>query len=374
MTLELSMTLELKGWRAATAAGIAIVISLAGQPASARDRPGTPNNLTLRDCGVDNNAESICGTFSNTATEDVVIELTITENGQPTSPGVVLGCQAYVYRDPTAQHVPCVGQIQHYGDGQFDLRGAKFGTTYCIQLRARRTSDQVVSEIWSAPSCLTTGPAPPFPSAPDVDAQYSGTQVLVTRPTLERDTTSTVEFDLRQGISTGSDPQGWVFNATPGQDLLKITICKSNATGKNCASKVVSIVSKRDVEINGKSVQAALPNAQAPIARPSPAPQPPKPVPNPVIATGHPTAALNQAFMVGIDMPGADYRNTALNDNNANSCQEMCAKDAACLAWTWVKPGVQNPKAMCWLKNAILPSHPNANTTSGIKVTSTAVH
>jgi hypothetical protein len=51
-----------------------------------------------------------------------------------------------------------------------------------------------------------------------------------------------------------------------------------------------------------------------------------------------------------------------------STCRDLCQKDAPCKAWTWVKPGVQNAKAMCWLKNAIPTPSADANTTSGVKV------
>jgi hypothetical protein len=85
-------------------------------------------------------------------------------------------------------------------------------------------------------------------------------------------------------------------------------------------------------------------------------------------------SAPNETMMVGTDMPGSDYRNVALNDNNAVTCANLCKPDGKCLAWTWVKPGAQNPKAMCWLKNAVPPTRPNPNATSGIKATNGRVH
>ena len=36
-----------------------------------------------------------------------------------------------------------------------------------------------------------------------------------------------------------------------------------------------------------------------------------------------------------------------------------CAKDSKCQAWTYVQPGVQGPKARCWLKASVPPAHPN---------------
>jgi hypothetical protein len=74
-------------------------------------------------------------------------------------------------------------------------------------------------------------------------------------------------------------------------------------------------------------------------------------------------------------MPGKDYRNVALNDN-ANApvaCQSLCAQEAQCKAWSWVKPGIQGPKAMCWLKNDIPSRVSNPNTASGLKVARSAL-
>ena len=36
-----------------------------------------------------------------------------------------------------------------------------------------------------------------------------------------------------------------------------------------------------------------------------------------------------------------------------------------CKAWTWVDPGVQNAKAMCWLKNSVPAPVANLHATSG---------
>src|SRR5688572_19071267 len=52
------------------------------------------------------------------------------------------------------------------------------------------------------------------------------------------------------------------------------------------------------------------------------------------------------------DRPGRDYKNFEL-DSNFNICESICTREAACLAWTWVKPGVQGQKARCWLKNSV---------------------
>jgi len=42
-------------------------------------------------------------------------------------------------------------------------------------------------------------------------------------------------------------------------------------------------------------------------------------------------------------------------------------RDARCLAFTYVNPGVQGPNPRCWLKNAVPRAVPNGCCTSGVK-------
>ena len=85
--------------------------------------------------------------------------------------------------------------------------------------------------------------------------------------------------------------------------------------------------------------------------------------------------AFTSPFAQGIDIPGSDYRSVVLNysptnknNNQPVACQNICAIEEKCKAWTWVKPGIQGTNAMCWLKTAIPVSVRNANTVSGVKV------
>lgn len=87
------------------------------------------------------------------------------------------------------------------------------------------------------------------------------------------------------------------------------------------------------------------------------------------------STAFTSPFAQGIDIPGSDYRNVALNPsptnkdaNSPNACQNLCVIEDRCKAWTWVKPGIQGPNAMCWLKAAVPGPINNPNTDSGVKV------
>jgi hypothetical protein len=52
------------------------------------------------------------------------------------------------------------------------------------------------------------------------------------------------------------------------------------------------------------------------------------------------------------DRPGHDYKSFDLVEGRPELCRDACAKDPACKAYTYVKPGIQGDTAHCWLKNA----------------------
>ena len=81
----------------------------------------------------------------------------------------------------------------------------------------------------------------------------------------------------------------------------------------------------------------------------------------------------NQSFEPGIDRPGSDFHNFEINQPPPGSlggtvdiCRDTCSRDGNCKAWTHVNPGVQGPKARCWLKNAIPGAVANGCCTSGV--------
>jgi len=79
------------------------------------------------------------------------------------------------------------------------------------------------------------------------------------------------------------------------------------------------------------------------------------------------TAAPRQVRMAGVysmvkapepgrmlhnfDLPGWDYRRFELDQPNAGQCMESCRQDGNCISWTYVHPGRQGPRAVCYLKN-----------------------
>jgi hypothetical protein len=70
------------------------------------------------------------------------------------------------------------------------------------------------------------------------------------------------------------------------------------------------------------------------------------------------------------DMMGGDK--AAYYVNNAVSCQAMCDQASYCRGWTWVKPGVQGPKAVCYLKAVLKPARRSDCCISGYRGDHTA--
>lgn len=73
-----------------------------------------------------------------------------------------------------------------------------------------------------------------------------------------------------------------------------------------------------------------------------------------------------------VDLPGSDYQHFQVGWSYSTSaiweCRDTCKKNSQCRAWTYVRPGVQGDRAVCWLKTSA-PAQGTANTCcfSGVK-------
>jgi len=68
----------------------------------------------------------------------------------------------------------------------------------------------------------------------------------------------------------------------------------------------------------------------------------------------------------GYDRPGGSYVANYPNTGSAQQCAQMCSNNPACVAFTWVKPGVQGPTGVCWLKGSLSGKAPNKDCVSGV--------
>ena len=67
---------------------------------------------------------------------------------------------------------------------------------------------------------------------------------------------------------------------------------------------------------------------------------------------------------------GSDYNGFDVNADHVERCEDACKDDTKCLAWTYVKPGLQGQNARCWLKNIVPASSKDVCCVSGTKTRS----
>lgn len=66
------------------------------------------------------------------------------------------------------------------------------------------------------------------------------------------------------------------------------------------------------------------------------------------------------------DRGGSDYRSFWLAQPDYQICEQTCAGEAQCKAWTYVKPNVQGPQAKCWLKKSVPAARTSDCCVSGV--------
>jgi hypothetical protein len=67
------------------------------------------------------------------------------------------------------------------------------------------------------------------------------------------------------------------------------------------------------------------------------------------------------------DRLGMNYKNFDLQAPDPGLCEAACLKDPGCRAFTFVHPGVQGPKARCWLKHGVPAPKGDGCCISGVK-------
>lgn len=79
--------------------------------------------------------------------------------------------------------------------------------------------------------------------------------------------------------------------------------------------------------------------------------------------------AVKMSVEKNTDRPGGDYNAFWMEKPQANMCRQACKNDTRCLAYTYVKPGVQGDQARCWLKNSVPAAVDSDCCESGVKDT-----
>jgi hypothetical protein len=95
-----------------------------------------------------------------------------------------------------------------------------------------------------------------------------------------------------------------------------------------------------------------------------PPPAPPGPGPKPDAIQAQKGLSLEEQ---GFNRPGSDYKNIDLSSPSPSLCEAACNHETKCTAWTYVHPGIQGPKAKCWLKTGVPPLKSDKCCVSGLK-------
>lgn len=85
------------------------------------------------------------------------------------------------------------------------------------------------------------------------------------------------------------------------------------------------------------------------------------------VAPASPPETVLPGMKNDTDRGGSDYRSFFLNKNEPQLCQEACLKESdRCRAWTYVRPGVQGEKPVCYLKDKTPGTSANTCCISGV--------
>jgi hypothetical protein len=70
-------------------------------------------------------------------------------------------------------------------------------------------------------------------------------------------------------------------------------------------------------------------------------------------STDTPMQPATLTFEPNFDRPGSDYRDFDLAQDDYGLCRDACSAENMCVAYTFVRPGVQGDAPRCWLKSGI---------------------
>ena len=82
-------------------------------------------------------------------------------------------------------------------------------------------------------------------------------------------------------------------------------------------------------------------------------------------------AAQSVSMEPNMDRMGGDYKGFTVPPD-PERCRAACASDNACKAYTYVKPGIKGPEAMCFLKSSNVASNADTCCISGARIESPA--
>ena len=81
-----------------------------------------------------------------------------------------------------------------------------------------------------------------------------------------------------------------------------------------------------------------------------------------------PAGAASPFMEPNTDRYGGDYSVVELKSGGPRACDAACTGDSQCKAWTYVKPGIEGPSAMCHLKLTVPHAGASPCCVSGVRV------
>jgi hypothetical protein len=153
----------------------------------------------------------------------------------------------------------------------------------------------------------------------------------------------------------GGRVQVWQCNSSQQQRFTS-SVFKSKASSPVAVDGLHSLAQVSALQAEKADTKASAPEDDAVVGG------------NAIVAGSQVEVALGTSSSTenDTDRPGADFSNFTLSPGSASACRGYCIKDSRCKAWTYVRPRIQGPSAVCYLKNAMPPATPNNCCVSGV--------
>ena len=73
------------------------------------------------------------------------------------------------------------------------------------------------------------------------------------------------------------------------------------------------------------------------------------------------------SFEPDTNRAGSDFTSFEAIGDRMEICRDACAAESSCVAYTYVRPGLQGPRGVCWLKSSVPEAHVEGCCISGFK-------
>lgn len=180
---------------------------------------------------------------------------------------------------------------------------------------------------------------------------------------------STVRAVTFGGTAVKNNPNGAGVQRSPGFTLSGFDVMVIEDAPSNKTDPVPQASTTPTYQ---PASSQPVPNQQAPVSKQVQQQQIQQNVQTAAVAPQQPSITqqdqsnATSTYEVGMNRPFSDIGMQALQKADPLACQAACISNSECRAWTYVKPGIQGPNALCWMKNPSPAQVPDLNTVSGV--------